>query len=495
MRHKNDNFNLKINNLNLPKSECTKYLGVHMDNKLSWKDHEINVANKVNQKLRLIKRLAGATWGCTQDTLNTTYKTYIKPVMTYGSEILVTASNSNLKTLETTQNNALRLISGGVKTTPALSLQLYTGHLPITSEINQQAAISLAKIKALPQAKWAKNSQDGTHLKTQTLPVNTANKYLTLLGITTEIEPFCPKIKPTEYQTINTNLSLLSDMKKQDAPPTILHQMALATINERYPQDEYLRIYTDGSLIGKHGKAGAGVHCELFSHYISVGENKTSFDGEIKAIHMALQQLLLRPLAFKKAVFLVDSKSAIQSIASNRQPIDSTVKETKDAINLLSKQGKTIILQWIPSHVGISGNETADLLAKKGTTLQGRKTLHSTRTIKRLVKNKTQEMFTNEASLASSGKRWKNIGNTWDKNKNIPRNQAVANFRLNTGHDCLAEHLHRIKIYKSHHCTICKQLNTVMNRDHLLVCSGLDHSYQETGNLPRLYWDARRQME
>ena len=77
--------------------------------------------------------------------------------------------------------------------------------------------------------------------------------------------------------------------------------------------------------------------------------------------------------------------------------------------------------------------------------MQGRKTLHSTRTIKRLVKNKTQEMFTNEASLASSGKRWKNIGNTWDKNKNIPRNQAVANFRLNTGHDCLAEHLHRIK--------------------------------------------------
>ena len=79
--------------------------------------------------------------------------------------------------LETTQNNALWLISGGVKTTPALSLQLYIGHLPITSEINQQAAVSLAKIKALPQAKWAKNSHDGTHLKTQTLPVNTCLLY------------------------------------------------------------------------------------------------------------------------------------------------------------------------------------------------------------------------------------------------------------------------------------------------------------------------------
>jgi len=43
--------------------------------------------------------------------------------------------------------------------------------------------------------------------------------------------------------------------------------------------------------------------------YISVGSNKTSFDGEITAIAMALHQLLLRPTAFKKAVLLVCSKS------------------------------------------------------------------------------------------------------------------------------------------------------------------------------------------
>jgi hypothetical protein len=46
--------------------------------------------------------------------------------------------------------------------------------------------------------------------------------------------------------------------------------------------------------------------------------NRTSFDGEITAITMALQQLLLRPMTFKKAVLPVDSKSAIQTIASNR---------------------------------------------------------------------------------------------------------------------------------------------------------------------------------
>jgi bisphosphoglycerate-dependent phosphoglycerate mutase len=67
-----------------------------MDNKLSWKNHVEQTTNKVNQR-----RLAGATWGSTQEKMNTTYKTYVKPVMKYGSEVLVTASNSTLKALET----------------------------------------------------------------------------------------------------------------------------------------------------------------------------------------------------------------------------------------------------------------------------------------------------------------------------------------------------------------------------------------------------------
>jgi hypothetical protein len=76
--------------------------------------------------------------------------------------------------------------------------------------------------------------------------------------------------------------------------------LALATINKRYPPEEYLRIYTDRSLSKIDSKAGAGIYSELFSHYISVGSNRTSFDGEITAIAMALQQLLLRPTAFKR---------------------------------------------------------------------------------------------------------------------------------------------------------------------------------------------------
>jgi len=81
-------------------------------------------------------------------------------------------------------------------------------------------------------------------------------------------------------------------------------------------------------------------------------------------------------MAFKKAVLLVDSKAVIQAIASNKQATSQILNEARKTIKLLNRQGKGVVYQWVPSHVGIHGNETADLLAKKGTLLYNK--LHLT---------------------------------------------------------------------------------------------------------------------
>jgi hypothetical protein len=188
----------------------------------------------------------------------------------------------------------------------------------------------------------------------------------------------------------------------------------------------------------------------------------------------------------------VDSKSTIQNIASNKLATTQTVKEARKILKLLDRQDKTVAFQWVPSHLGIHGNETADPLAKKGTTLQNKQTPLNFETIKRHIKKKTQEKFAQEAGASSSKTEWQNIKFTWENNKNKPRKQAVANFRLNTGYDCLAAHLHRLKIYSHNHCIICKLKNTTMDRDHLLLCPKLDHTSNE---LSKLYWDARRLTE
>jgi hypothetical protein len=62
-------------------------------------------------------------------------------------------------------------------------------------------------------------------------------------------------------------------------------------------------------------------------------------------------------------------------------------------------------------------------------------------TIKRLIKQKTQQKFSQEAIASSNKTQWQNMKSTWENNKNEPRNHAITNFWLNTGHDCLAAHL------------------------------------------------------
>jgi hypothetical protein len=106
-------------------------------------------------------------------------------------------------------------------------------------------------------------------------------------------------------------------------------------------------------------------------------------------------------------------------------------------------------------------------------------------TIKKLIKQSTQQKFSQEA-IASCNKTQR------QNKKNKPRNHAVANFRPNTGHDHLAAHLRHIKISDHNRCTICKLENTIIDKDHLLVCPKLDHTSSE---LPKLYWDARRLIE
>jgi hypothetical protein len=88
------------------------------------------------------------------------------------------------------------------------------------------------------------------------------------------------------------------------------------------------------------------------------------------------------------------------------------------------------------------------------------------------------------------GKQWANIHLDWPLNSKMPQKEAVARFRIKTGHDCLATHLHKIKVYSSDECTLCRIQGTSMNADHL-NCRKLDSSAQTAGDIAKLYWDAR----
>jgi hypothetical protein len=78
--------------------------------------------------------------------------------------------------------------------------------------------------------------------------------------------------------------------------------------------------------------------------------------------------------------------------------------------------------------------------------------------------------------------------------KSKGRKEAVAKFRLMSGHDCFAHHLHNIGIYQTSRCVLCNNPDNVMDSEHLLHCPTLNHEAQQTKDLVSLYWEAREKM-
>ncbi|GIX93132.1 uncharacterized protein CEXT_406151 [Caerostris extrusa] len=112
-------------------SDTQEESSVTFDRKLSWKLHSETIIDKASSRLPILKRLACCRWGCSRSTLNTTYKTFVLLVITYCCEPLISASKQVRKSLETFHNQALRLITGAVKTSPIDAMLLCTRNWPL----------------------------------------------------------------------------------------------------------------------------------------------------------------------------------------------------------------------------------------------------------------------------------------------------------------------------------------------------------------------------
>ncbi|GFS96318.1 reverse transcriptase [Trichonephila clavipes] len=92
------------------------------------------------------------------------------------------------------------------------------------------------------------------------------------------------------YSTVTTTLPSkrlkLTNMtsNKADVIPEELKSCPLETIEERYPLNEWLHIYTDGSYLPETNGAGAGWFCRLFEGSLAVEKNATNYDGEVLAV-------------------------------------------------------------------------------------------------------------------------------------------------------------------------------------------------------------------
>ena len=103
------------------------------------------------------------------------------------------------------------------------------------------------------------------------------------------------------------------------------------------------------------------------------------FTAELGAIFMALNffnDLYQAPMA---VAVLSDSLSALQAVKNNcKSSREDVVKEIVVVCHQLITRGTDIVLQWVPSHVGVPGNESADSAPKQAAPGLGAIALHWT---------------------------------------------------------------------------------------------------------------------
>ena len=138
-----------------------------------------------------------------------------------------------------------------------------------------------------------------------------------------------------------------------------------------------IHAYTDGSAFKATINAGFGILLKYpdgsSSEYSdSCGTNCSSYEAEKIAIKTAMQLIHQRFELSESnptdVIIFREAKSALEALQNPPYQDQITSDVALGISNLIAAHALHVTLQWIPGHCNISGNETADKLAKIGAT-------------------------------------------------------------------------------------------------------------------------------
>lgn len=101
-----------INSKIIPRVDCVKYLGMHLDKTLTWRTHIWKKRKQLGLKFSKYYWLLGKNSQLSLRNKLLVYKAAFKPIWTYGIQLWGTASNSNIEILERFQSKILRAMTG-----------------------------------------------------------------------------------------------------------------------------------------------------------------------------------------------------------------------------------------------------------------------------------------------------------------------------------------------------------------------------------------------
>ena len=460
-----DDLKLTISGQEAERVDSFKYLGIWLDQKLTWSMHIQSMVERCKKVLNVMRCLRGTEWGASRHALRTIYTGLIRSVFDYGSFIYGSAAKSLLRKLDVVQNQALRLCCGAMKTTPVVALQVEMEDMPLHLRRDQLAAVYWANLKGHSADHMSQcvvqvcQERLNDQIRSYGWTINDRVRDMNIKDLKISPTVFIPPTPPWVMEVVPTDLQLLEE--KQSAE--LDKHMVQGYINEKYGEE--VKIFTDAS---KQTDRRIGVAFVIPERRVEVGRRVTDdlavYTAELIAVWLALQWMEEnRP---EKAVIASDSSSALISIktwqSKSRQDIVWNIAQIS---NVLQKAGTKLLFVWVPAHIGVAGNELADECAKKAASNSSvdLEVDYSKAEIKSIVKRKMREQW---QSLWDSGVTGRHLHDIQGKiepcrSSNRSKGEEDALSRMRFGHTRLNNTLAIIKKHADGKCQFCDSPETL----------------------------------
>ncbi|GFW49178.1 RNase H domain-containing protein [Trichonephila clavipes] len=232
---------------------------------------------------------------------------------------------------------ALRICSGAFRTSPVQSLYVNCHQLPLDLRRRKLSLAFYFKILSVPS-----HPLQNVYMSTSMKRLYDARP--------SNIRPFMDRMKLH-----------ISELDLPNVPPVVF-QRVFAYHRSQYSR--YSAIYTDGSKRADY--VGCGVVIEDIMHGYRLDTSCSVFTAEAVAIYRALQ--LIDSTMSRKYCIYTDSMSVLEALENYHDRCHPVVCTILDITSRMYSKGFDIVFCWLPSHVGIIGNEQADSAAKSATT-------------------------------------------------------------------------------------------------------------------------------
>jgi ribonuclease HI len=447
----------------IPYVEEVRYLGIFIDNKLSWAPHCRAKARRASVALAQCRRAIGKTWGLSPKVILWLYTAVIRPVLSYGAVAWFPAvyKQEKLKHLQRVQRQVLLSICGVMSSTPTASMECLLDLPPMDIYLEGVAMKTMARLKR--KGLW-KNWQGYGRLKTPPSHITCCS------GLERKI--------PEMGLPCDHVVEFINPIRSYEIIKKTREEWRLTGSPAR---DSTLQCYTDGSKIS--GTTGAACHIvlplETVDRCYPLGRYPTVYQSEVFALTKAAEILKEIANADDKVNIYVDASSALDSLTSD-YPQGGLVRECAEALNKLGEK-TTLCVYWIPAHQGFSGNEKADELAKLAaqTMFLGPEPSIpvSIKTVTGAINGWVTEKHRQRWTRLEGHRQTKEIlvspsKGTGDFCRRLTRRSLRLIVQIVTGHCLLASHATLIGVANDPLCPLCRREEE--DRDHFLCrCEAL----------------------